>query len=74
MRLAATEIQAAKAALRAGGWLSRCPSPFAEAVLAQSQWMSVEIGQPIALGGDADPFHGAHDRRLAVQGVEGDPQ
>jgi CRP-like cAMP-binding protein len=54
MRLSATELGDARERLRASGWLSRCPTPFADDVLAHSQWIRVEAGQPIALGGETD--------------------
>lgn len=54
MKLTAIDIQQAKAVLQTEGWLSCCPRPFAEAVLARSQWMTVEVDSPIARGGEAE--------------------
>ena len=54
MKPSASDIQNAKATLRSSGWLSRCPQPFADEVLAQSHWMRVAPGDPIARGGEAD--------------------
>lgn len=54
MKLSAIEVQECKAFLRTNGWLARCSKPFADAVLAQSQWMAVDVDQPVALGDEVD--------------------
>lgn len=54
VKLDATEIQIAKASVRMKGWLTKCPNAFTNAVLDKSQWMSVDIDQPIALGDEAN--------------------
>lgn len=52
MKLPKSEIEDGKELLRSAGWLSRCPEPFREAVLSESQWLRVEQDLPIARGGD----------------------
>ncbi len=54
MKITASAIVDAKACLRASGWLSRCPTPFAEALLAKLQWMTADPEEQIARGGEAD--------------------
>jgi len=52
MKVPHDEVEDAKAKLRAAGWLSQCPAPFQDSILAQSQWLLVEPSLPIARGGD----------------------
>jgi CRP-like cAMP-binding protein len=54
LKLSATETTVAAHAMRAGGWLSRTPAEFQDAVLARCLWSRVPGGTALTHGGDRE--------------------
>ncbi|TFU03551.1 Crp/Fnr family transcriptional regulator [Polymorphobacter arshaanensis] len=54
MKISAADIAEASAVLRAGGWLSRTPAAFQDAILERSIWHHIEAGAALTHGGDRE--------------------
>ena len=52
MKISAADIAEVSVVLRQGGWLSRTPAAFQDAILERSVWQHIEAGAALTHGGD----------------------